>query len=703
MSSPFQHVVDWNDNGLFDHPNADITEDLQGTFLWTNGKDSLKQTGPPRAGEYGAEVKNLDRLYSIWNTSGALSGLLKPGHLLRIKTAGSEGEPFEFMDGTSFEFMDGSTFETMGLPGRTVGTYILDNLGQNLERNNLSASLPALSKLSSLRKVMVSTGLYENILISEAIDILATKANWPLLGRNIAPSQGRLTSWCLDERDALEAFIELVNSEGVGATGTDDEEGNLVFEDREYRTRETRCTVSQAVFPDTTWHVQGLNADANFKDVIQACTLPVEEREAQALDVIWKLGADLVLAPNQTRTFKIKGPDWFKNAVVPSLVGTNAKQFIKSDQPLTSGTGKLGFKGVLTADIAHNASASTVQGELESLSTIGAGNVRVTGVSFTDGFLVEFINALGNQPVELLAGQSSFNPAIVPSSIDVSGVDPVVEATQVITPHATPQVSGGFKLRWGANTTAVINYNDPASTIQTKIRAIGPGVFPGTAVTVSGSGDISTNPQSIAIDEAQLIGGLFPFQVVEADSLRASGQPSATLNITDRAKGSGPDIKITAGGLASVNPLILSQTSGASTEFTIAAGASGLTAMGLQLRAQLFPVVRREQVTYPEGSTLPAITPPNVSPYLSRADAFLHCTRMVQRYNAARATGTLRVEAEIDDMATIDDLLMRKVSDRITIQNAHSGLNMDVHINTRRFEVTPDLMFVAYFGWEEAA
>jgi hypothetical protein len=45
----------------------------------------------------------------------------------------------------------------------------------------------------------------------------------------------------------------------------------------------------------------------------------------------------------------------------------------------TSGTFTLGYAGQLTSAIAYNANAATVQSALEGLSTIGAGNVTVTG------------------------------------------------------------------------------------------------------------------------------------------------------------------------------------------------------------------------------------------------------------------------------------------------------------------------------------
>jgi hypothetical protein len=243
-----------------------------------------------------------------------------------------------------------------------------------------------------------------------------------------------------------------------------------------------------------------------------------------------------------------------------------------------------------------------------------------------------------------------------------------------------------------------MNYNAVAApgvgSIQLTLRNL--GVFPGTSLQASG-GPISTDNVSITIDEATAIEGLQLLAIVDQSSLRASGQPSATINITEIQKGGGADFS----GTGNVT-FTLSDTSGTSVILTATADSGGASLDYLKLRAQLFPVVRRHQVTYPPNAMKP-ITPPNISPLLSREAALTYCTEMYGKYQVARATGTLRVESEIDDIATIESLVSRKVSDRITIINSHSGLNMDVHINNRRFEGTPDGFFSAYYGWEEAA
>lgn len=64
----------------------------------------------------------------------------------------------------------------------------------------------------------------------------------------------------------------------------------------------------------------------------------------------------------------------------------------------TGGTFDLTFGGQTASGIAHNAAASVVQAALEALSSIGVGNVVVSG-SAGGPYTVTFINDLGKQPI----------------------------------------------------------------------------------------------------------------------------------------------------------------------------------------------------------------------------------------------------------------------------------------------------------------
>lgn len=83
----------------------------------------------------------------------------------------------------------------------------------------------------------------------------------------------------------------------------------------------------------------------------------------------------------------------------------NEKQIIKWPKTPTGGNLSVRFREK-AATVAYNASAATLKTALEGLSSIGSGNVDVTG-SYTAGYTVEFKGALAGTDVELLAVTST--------------------------------------------------------------------------------------------------------------------------------------------------------------------------------------------------------------------------------------------------------------------------------------------------------
>lgn len=80
----------------------------------------------------------------------------------------------------------------------------------------------------------------------------------------------------------------------------------------------------------------------------------------------------------------------------------------------TGGTFTLSFGGQTTANIAYNAAASAVEDALEALSSIGAGNVRVTG-SAGGPYTVTFLGDLGQQNVAQMTAAHALTGGTSPS------------------------------------------------------------------------------------------------------------------------------------------------------------------------------------------------------------------------------------------------------------------------------------------------
>jgi hypothetical protein len=86
----------------------------------------------------------------------------------------------------------------------------------------------------------------------------------------------------------------------------------------------------------------------------------------------------------------------------------------------TGGTFRLSFGGQSTGNLAYNATAAQVRSALEGLSSIGAGNIGVTGGPGPNApWFIEFRNGLGNTNVGPLDGTDNFSGGTSPQlSID---------------------------------------------------------------------------------------------------------------------------------------------------------------------------------------------------------------------------------------------------------------------------------------------
>lgn len=89
----------------------------------------------------------------------------------------------------------------------------------------------------------------------------------------------------------------------------------------------------------------------------------------------------------------------------------NEVQKITLPADLTGGTWPITYKGQTTTPLAHNATNAAVRTALQALSTIGAGNVEVTG-GHAAGYVVTFTGDLaGTNIVQLTASGADLVPA----------------------------------------------------------------------------------------------------------------------------------------------------------------------------------------------------------------------------------------------------------------------------------------------------
>ncbi|WP_067671841.1 hypothetical protein [Nocardia miyunensis] len=85
-------------------------------------------------------------------------------------------------------------------------------------------------------------------------------------------------------------------------------------------------------------------------------------------------------------------------------VATNEKQTVTISGTPTGGTFTVAYKGQSTAGIAFNAANTAVKTALEGLSTVGTGNVNVTG---TGPYVVEFVGDLAGLDLPLMTASGT--------------------------------------------------------------------------------------------------------------------------------------------------------------------------------------------------------------------------------------------------------------------------------------------------------
>lgn len=128
---------------------------------------------------------------------------------------------------------------------------------------------------------------------------------------------------------------------------------------------------------------------------------------------------DPYMYPDDAREISVQlaQGSYAKGQVLGEMTGTNELQTITITGSPTGGTVTVTFGGQTTAAIPYNANAAQVQAALEALSTIGGGNVNVTGGPGPGTpFRVEFVNTLGGANQAAMTTTDSFTGGSSPAS-----------------------------------------------------------------------------------------------------------------------------------------------------------------------------------------------------------------------------------------------------------------------------------------------
>lgn len=146
----------------------------------------------------------------------------------------------------------------------------------------------------------------------------------------------------------------------------------------------------------------------------------------------------------------------FEHPYPPTVIaggGTYEVQTVTLTGAPTGGTFTLSLSGQTTSALAYNATAAQVQTALAALSTVGAGNVLVTGGygQFGTPFRVQFVGARAFTDIAQMTATNSTTAG------QATGV--VVATETVGIPAQSPQVTTTTTMR----PTLAWSYNDPAN------------------------------------------------------------------------------------------------------------------------------------------------------------------------------------------------------------------------------------------------
>lgn len=711
MAGTFSYFVDWDDSLTYASTGADVTARVDGPagITFSRGKDQIRQFAPPAAGSFLVRLFNQSRDYSPGNTSSPLFSQLFPGHRVRVVydgtgSGGGSGDALLLSPNTGYLLLDDGVSHLLLMGGggggtgtRNIFTGVLIGLPQHPERvgpARVSVDIPALGMTSRLRGKKVSTALYENITTSDALGHLLDAADWPAGERSIQTGLTVMSHWVLDRADAFSALEEIRATEGPASSVYENGDGWIVFENRDARTTQTRSTTSQATYQDTV-DIVAVSHDLKFDDVISAAVLTVVERETAGRSVIWELGSTLTLTSGQVYPIQVRGSDWFTGALLPSPAPSDTVQTLTPSATLTAGQFQLKFRDEMTGLLDWNDTAADIQVALGGLLSIGSGNISCFGGPLNSGPVsCAFMGAFAGQAITDLIEvvDSTLNPVATAASIvvteDLAGGGIFLER-QSLRPSTT-LTGGSFTItKPAAGTTGAIAYNATAPTIQTAIRTLS-----GWSTATCSNGPINLTPVTCFLGT----GGDEP--LMEIGGVGVTGSvASATLNVAISINGGVADYVVTAGSVS----FALNRTSGASCQLTLTAGASGATVMGLRLQANLVPVVRSHQVSFPEDtSSIPEgkiFNPPAVRAEISRDDAQAYLQMLVERYQTPRMVTEFQIMKSATDPAVFD----REIGDMITIVESQTGINHFFHIERITFDIPDGLNLVPRFGCEKTA
>lgn len=311
MAATYRVLVDWTGNAFGDNAD-DVSADVldERTQVSTReGRNQARQFSPIEPGSLDFELNNTSGDYSPENSSSPLSGYVAAGRSVRLQAVNA---------------------------GSVTNLFCgyLDDFDVKPGLNDESVPVTCIDALGRLRGQKVTSWLYQGIRTGDAIGVLLDKVGWPPEMRDLDIGVSYLPFWWLDDSDAFDALMQLVDSEGGPALVGVNSQGCIVFRDRHHRLTRSASLTAQA-----TWRSSGVEPvisepvtyNHGWKEIVNSASVDVLLRTIDTTpSVVWSsqgqisvaAGVDLVI------TARASGP--FRDA-----------QFIQQDVDYTLITGSV--------------------------------------------------------------------------------------------------------------------------------------------------------------------------------------------------------------------------------------------------------------------------------------------------------------------------------------------------------------------------
>ncbi|MCZ7440809.1 hypothetical protein O7598_31055 [Micromonospora sp. WMMC241] len=299
MNADYEVAVDWAADGTFTAAGDDVTARVfdRGTPLTAQyGREQARAFAPLAGGRGQFELNNFSRDYLPDNTASPLAGKVRPGREVRIRAT---------YGGVTYGLMRGVVDDIELLPA--------------IEQRSVQVSV--LDGLSRLRRVQVSTPLYQGLRTGQAVGLLLDAAGWPAGRRDLDVGGTVMPWWWADGTDAFTALQAILDAEGPGSLAAVDIDGRLVFRDRHHRLVRARSTTVQA-----TWRSTGIEPcysapasyQAGWADIVNDVTYPVAVRVPSGqMATVWQMTGPRSLVDGETIALTAQSGDPFFGAVPP--------------------------------------------------------------------------------------------------------------------------------------------------------------------------------------------------------------------------------------------------------------------------------------------------------------------------------------------------------------------------------------------------